>query len=186
MDLGKLLVHTIDGKEVSFLVDEYHQRISRNLIFFSPFHKPQLGHFKICHNSHLFPCQALNSHSHLNTHSSSAQFGNWFHTFVCGIASRMWIFLLHIADIAVALQLSNELIGNFKIYETKLVQIPLMPYLIFFSVLRTILFSSSPTGLPLPTLTLLPWLLSKSSMTSISSNQRSLTCVYFTRSSNIQ
>ena len=30
MDLGKLLIHAIDGKEVSFLVDEYHQRISRN------------------------------------------------------------------------------------------------------------------------------------------------------------
>ena len=30
MDLGKLLIHAIDGKEVSFLVDEYHRRISRN------------------------------------------------------------------------------------------------------------------------------------------------------------
>lgn len=40
MDWGKLLVHAIDGKEVSFLVDEYHQRISRNLIFFLLFLSP--------------------------------------------------------------------------------------------------------------------------------------------------
>ena len=40
MDLGKLLVHAVDGKEVSFLVDEYHQRISRNLIFFLLFISP--------------------------------------------------------------------------------------------------------------------------------------------------
>lgn len=74
--------------------------------------------------------------------------------------------------VAVVLQLSTEFTGNFKIYETKLVQIPLMPYLIFFSILRTILCSSL-IGLPPPTLLLLQWLYQSHQWPPVSPNQRS-------------